>query len=280
MALLAAMIAFGRYASDAGLDPFQVVFFRNLFCVLIMLPLLAIRGPALYQTSQLHLYFPRVLVGFIAMSGMYHAIALIPLGEVTAIGFLSPLFGTLFAIALLGEKVRARRWIALAVGFFGAMIVLRPTTSTIGIGQIAAIISAMGIGLIGPLVKKLTHNDDADRIVFLSNVFLTPLSLIPALFVWQWPSWDLWPFLAAMGLCAMLGHAALVRAYSVSDASFVMTVKFVRLPFTIAIGFLIFNEAIDAIMCLGAFVIFAASSYITHREANLKTEKPPPKLLG
>jgi len=269
MALLVGIAAVGRYAARSGIDPAQILFFRNFFCVVWMLPLFAWRGLSLVKTKQLRLYGMRVMLSFISMMAFFQALALLPIGEVTAINFLSPLFGTLFAILLLGEHVGTRRWTALAVGFLGAMVILRPTGSAFGFGQVAALTSAMAIGVIGPLVKQLTSVDDADRIVFITNLLLTPLSLIPALFVWTWPPLELWPQLILMGLFAVLGHMALVRGYAVSDASLVMTFKFSRLPFAVLVGYLAFGELIDGWTWVGAIIIFAAALYVTHREAQM-----------
>lgn len=268
MFMLACLTAIGRHAALEGLDPFQVMFFRNMFCVIWMLPLLLWRGRSLVATSQLRIYGLRVGLSFIAMSGMFHAIALIGIGDVTAIGFLAPIFGTVFAVLLLGEVVGWRRWTALAAGFLGAMVILRPGMgdTAIGAGAGLALMSAMAMGLIGPLVKSMTVKDDPDRVVFLTNVFLTPVSLVPALFVWQWPSLELLGWLAVMGFAAVIGHMALVRGYAATDASLVMTYKFSRLPFAVAVGYLAFSETIDGWAWLGAFIVFASSAYIARRE--------------
>ncbi len=267
MMFLAMIAVLVRYTAKQGLDPFQILFLRTVFSVIWMSPLLATRGLSLARTDQFKLYGLRVAISFVSMQAMFHALALISVGEVTAIGFLSPIFGTLFAIFLLGETVHVRRWIALAAGLAGAMIILRPGTATFGAGQAFALISAMAIGLIGPLVKQLTSRDDADRIVFITNLCMVPVSFIPALFVWQWPSFEVWLALAALGLVAVLGHVTLVRGYTLADASLVMTFKFSRLPFAVLIGYLAFDEMIDAPTWLGAGIIFAAAVYITHREA-------------
>ena len=184
MALLAGLAAFSRAVINAGVHPFEVVFLRNLFAVTMLLPLLAWRGWSLARSDQIGLYGWRVAISLFSMQAWFYAIALIPIGEVTAISFLSPLFGTLGAIFLLGERVRIRRWTALLVGFMGAMIILRPAGTPLGLGQICAILSAMTMGLTAILVKQLTANDDPDKIVFLTNALLLPLSLFPALFVW------------------------------------------------------------------------------------------------
>ncbi|MDX2287700.1 MAG: DMT family transporter [Hyphomicrobiaceae bacterium] len=271
MALFAGITALGRHLALAGIDPLQVLFFRNFFCVVLMVPLLVWRGSSLYRTNQLSLYGTRVAISFLSMMAMFQAVALIPIGEVTAIGFLSPIFATLFAILLLGERVRLRRWLALLVGLVGAMIILQPTAGAPpGLGQLFALVSAFAVGIIGPLVKKLTLTDDPDRVVFITNALLTPLSLIPALFVWAWPPLDLYPALLGLGATAVLGHMAFVRGYAATDASLVATYKFVRLPFAVLIGYLAFGETIALTTWVGGFIIFSAAAYITHREMRLQ----------
>ncbi|KAB2943867.1 MAG: DMT family transporter [Hyphomicrobium sp.] len=269
MALLVGIAAVARSAALSGVHPLEVVFFRNFFCVVWMLPLLAHRGWSLLRTSQPRLYGYRVAVSFVSMLTYFQALALLPIAEVTAISFLAPLFGTLFAIFLLGEHVGVQRWTALLVGFLGAMIMLRPTGSVFGYGQIAALVSAMTMGLIGPLVKQLTAADDADRIVFITNLVLTPISLVPALFVWTWPPLEVWPLLVLLGLFAVLGHMTLVRGFAVTDASLAMTFNFSRLPFSVLVGYLVFGELIDGWTWVGAIAIFAAAAFVTHRETKL-----------
>jgi drug/metabolite transporter (DMT)-like permease len=271
MALLAGLAAFSRAAINAGLHPFEVVFLRNLFAVTMLLPLLAWRGWSLTRSDQIGLYGWRVAISLFSMQAWFYAIALIPIGEVTAISFLSPLFGTLGAIFLLGERVRTRRWTALLVGFMGAMIILRPAGTPLGLGQICAILSAMSMGLTAILVKQLTAGDDPDKIVFLTNALLLPLSVFPALFVWTWPSPQVLPSLLGMGICAVLGHVSLVRGYAATDASLAMTFEFSRLPFVVGIAYLAFGETIDRWTWVGAAIIFTSAVYITRREARLKS---------
>jgi drug/metabolite transporter (DMT)-like permease len=194
------------------------------------------------------------------MLAWFYALSAIPIGEVTAISFLAPVFGTLGAIFLLGEKVRLRRWTAILVGFLGAMIILRPG-------------NAVSVGIVAIMIKQLTAGDDPDKIVFLTNLMLTPLSLLPALAVWTWPSPDALLPVLGLGVTAVLGHVALVRGYAATDASLAMTFEFSRLPFAVAIGYLAFGETIDGWTWVGAAVIFAASVYIVRREAQLARQR-------
>lgn len=279
MASLAGIAAIVRKLSMMGMDSQVAFFWRNFFCLVWMLPLLAARGRSLFNTTQPQLYIVRVALSFISVSAFFYALAKIPIGEATAISFLSPLFGTLFAIFLLGEVMRLRRWSALIAGFAGAMIMLQPWSAGssvggadggLGSGQMAALISAICIGIIGPLVKQLTSEDDADRIVFITAALMTPLSLVPALFFWSWPTGVQWLMLIALGLFTVLGHMTLVRGYVATDASLVMTFKFSRLPFAVALGFVFFGETIAVTTWIGAAVIFAAGVYIARREAEAR----------
>jgi drug/metabolite transporter (DMT)-like permease len=273
MALLAGLGACAKYLAQRGLDPMQIVFFRNFFCVFFMLPLLHWRGPELVTSDQISLYGVRVGLALIGMACWFHALALIPLGQLTAISFLSPLFGTLGAIILLGEVVRGRRWAALAVGFIGAMIIVRPGGMSFGVGQVSALISALSSGFVAPMVKQLTLRDDADKIVFITNLMLTPVSLIPALFVWQWPAAELWPVIIGLGFFAWVGHIALVRGYASTDASLAMTFEFSRLPFAVAVAWIIFGEVTDIWSWVGALIIISSAVYVTRREAQLRRNK-------
>lgn len=272
MALFAGLAASSRYAMSLGYHPLQVAFFRFLSALVLMLPLLAWRGSSLVKSNAPELYAVRGLVSLFSMTAWFYAISLIPLGELTAIGFLSPLFGTLAAVVLLGEKVRARRMTALAIGFAGAMIMLRPGHAPVGIGQGLALFSAFTGGVMAVLLKQLASRDDPDKIVFLTTLIMTPLSLMAALLVWRWPTWELLPAISVVGLTGVLGHMCLARAFRVAEASLILTFEFARLPFTVVLGFLMFGELIDSWTWVGAAVIFASAVYIARREAQLRRE--------
>jgi drug/metabolite transporter (DMT)-like permease len=258
---------------NTGIHPVEAVFLRNLLAALMLLPLVFWRGPSLLRSKQLPLYGLRVLVSLLSMQAWFYAISQMPIGDVQAIGFMAPVFGTVGAILLLGERVRLRRWTAIIVGFLGAMVVLRPGSATFGTGQACAIFSALSAGLGAIMIKQLTTIDDADKIVLLTNLMLTPLSLIPALFVWTWPTLDAVIPILGTGLTAALAHITLVRGYAATDASLAMTFEFSRLPFAVAIAYFAFGETIDAWTWVGAAIIFSASLYIARREALLARQR-------
>lgn len=269
-ALLAAVAALGRHAALAGMHPFQVVFLRLLFAALALLPILAWRGPGMLRTDRLGSYLLRVALGLVAMSTWFYALAYLPVGEVTAIGFLTPLFATAGAALILGEVVRWRRWTATLVGFSGALIILRPGMAEVGPGTWLALVSAVVMAAATLMIKRLSDRDDSEKVVLLSLLMQTPLAAVPAMFVWQWPSLGLWLVLMAMGGLGMLGHVTLSRAFRAADASLVMGADFARLPFAVLFGYVLFGELIDLWTWIGAAVIFGASVYNARRERQVR----------
>jgi drug/metabolite transporter (DMT)-like permease len=272
MVLFAVLAAASRLLIEKGYDPLQVVFLRNLAALVLMLPLLLWRGLALIRSNAINLYGVRVIISLVSMTSWFYALSLIPLGEITAIGFLSPLFGTLSAILFLGEKVRLRRWTALIVGFIGAMIILRPGAGSLGLGQACALVSAISGGLIAALLKQLANRDDPAKIVFITTAMMVPLSLIPALVVWRPVGLDALPLLSLVAVVGVAGHVALMQAFRVADASLIMTFEFSRLPVVVGLGFWLFGELIDVWTWIGAAIIVASAAYITHREAKVRRE--------
>lgn len=269
-AVLAALSVIGRHVTTSGVPPFQVVFLRCVFVFVTLLPWFLVHGKSFIQTTQWPLYGVRAFTGSVAMLFWFSALALISVGEVTAISFLSPLFATVGAALFLREVVRVRRWAATIIGFLGALIILRPGFIELSLGSWLAVGSAIAMGVSSVFIKRLSDGDHPDKVVFLSTCIQIPMTLLPALYVWEWPALELWPYLLALGPVATLGHIALTRAFAAADASFTMTFDFARLPFAVVFGYAIFGEIIDIWTWIGASIIFASSLFIAHRENQLK----------
>lgn len=269
-ALLAGVAALGRYAALSGLPPPQIVFLRVFFGLMAMMPLLFIRGPDLMRTKQINVYIVRVLISMVAMSTWFAALAYITVGEMTAISFLTPILATMGAAFFLREVVNVHRWAATLTGLVGALVILRPGVVEMGVGPWLALASALAAAGSTLFIKRLTNLDDPDRVVFLTTLMQTPLALIPALFVWTWPSSDVWLCTMGMGLLGALGHVCMSRAFASGDASLVMGMDFSRLPFAVLYGFLLFGELIDFWTWAGAGIIFLASLYGAHHARKKK----------
>ncbi len=259
------MVTSIRHVS-AEVDSFIVVFFRNLFGALIIAPIVAPRGIGYLRTSKLKLYGWRTALGLGSMMMWFYAVSVTPVAEAVALSFTSPLFVTVIAVFLLGEKAGLPRWIATAVGFGGAMLVLRPGIVDITLGHL--LLLASSVLMAGSIIamKMLSRTEPPERIVAYMILLFTPVALIPALFVWEWPSWSAMFWLVVIASAGTVAHIMFTRALSKADASAVMPLDFMRLPFTAIIGYLAFSEVPDVFTLTGGAIIFVSSIYIARRE--------------
>jgi len=275
----AIMNALIRFAA-VELHPLQIAFLRNFFALAFMLPWLASVGLQALRTERFGLHLWRAFFGLLAMLTWFTSVAVLPLGEAVALNFTVPLFATVGAALVLRETVRARRWTATAVGFLGVLVVLRPgfaeLTPAMGLPIVAAVFMACAI----MTVKSLSRTENPATIVLYMNLFLAPLSLLPALFVWVWPSWAVLGYSTALGGIAALAHMALTRAYAKADASAVVPFDYARLPFVAVIAYFAFGETSDLWTWVGAGIIAASSIYIARREAQVARVRDAARLAG
>jgi drug/metabolite transporter (DMT)-like permease len=264
----AAMMAIVRKVSPE-IHPFEAAFFRNIYGILFMLPWLIRTGGGSLRTGRPAMHLLRAVLGLGAMLLLFTAVSLMPLADVTALSFTAPLFATIGAALILGETVGARRWTATLIGFLGALVIIRPGEQTFTGASLLALASAAGIAAAQLSVKSLARTENPNAIVLIMGLLMTPMSLIPAVLVWTWPSAGAFCWMTAMGLVATIGQNLLVRAMATADASAVMPFDFSRLLFASALGWAMFGEAPDAWTWAGAAVIVTATVYIARREAVL-----------
>lgn len=251
------------------LSPLQVAFLRNFFAAVTLMPWLMAGGFTALRTTRLKTYLWRAVLGLAAMLLWFTALANLPLADAVALNFTVPLFATIGAALFLGEVVRARRWIATLVGFLGVLVILRPGFVELSLIMLLPIAAAFFQAVGALLVKSLSRTEGAGTVVAYMNLLLTPLSLIPALFVWQWPSWYVLGLCAFVGFTGALAHVAFTRAYVLADASAVMPFDYMRLPFAAFFAYLLYAELPDLWTWVGAGIVAASAIYIGHREAQL-----------
>jgi drug/metabolite transporter (DMT)-like permease len=261
-------------ADGTGMHPFQIAFLRNVFALAFMLPWLVRHGRVGLRTQRLNMHLWRAAVGLVAMLTWFSAIAYLPLAEAVALNFTVPLFATAGAALFLGEAVRARRWTATAVGFLGVVVILRPGFTEFTPLMTLPVIAAGFMAVSILLVKSLSRTEAPAAIVTYMNLLLTPLSLLPALFVWRWPTLTELALGLFIGLCAALAHNAFTRAFVQADASAVMPFDYSRLPFVAVVGYLLFAEVPDGWTWVGAAIIAGAAIYIAQRESRVARERP------
>lgn len=257
-----------RLASES-LHTFEIAFFRNFFGLIGALPLLVRHGPGLLKTSQLPRYVFRCVIGVCSMFAGFWAIGHLPLAQAVSLSYSTPLFVTIAAVWWLGETVRARRWLAVVVGFVGVLVIVRPGTAGFSAGSLVAVLAAVLGGIVSVQIKQLSRTEPADRIVFYTTLLWVPLSLGPALTVWEWPQGIAWLWVVAAGLLGTGGHMLWTRALKLGDVSALTPISFMQLPIVAVAGWMLFGEGLDRWTAVGAAIIFGANAYIAHREARL-----------
>ena len=252
------------------LSVWNISFWRFLFSLVLFAPWFMKVGLTGIKTARPGLHFIRAALLIIASTSYMWAIMWMPLDEATALSFTTPLFTVIGAVVFLKEKAGPRRWAALLVGFLGMLIILRPGVEMINWAALLIMVSAVtfaGLVLCG---KVLVRIDSPELLVVSLSLVAVPLSFLPALFVWQWPTVENFFWLLLIALASNFNMYGIAKALQSGDASATQPYDFLRLPTTAGIGWLAFGEISDVWTWLGAGVIFASTIYITHREALAK----------
>ncbi|MEM7407468.1 MAG: DMT family transporter [Pseudomonadota bacterium] len=272
-AAMQSMIKWLAASGDAPLHPFEIAFFRNLFGVVAMLPMVFGRGItqalSAMRTTRPGLHLLRAVVQAVGMLSFFVAVTMVPLAEVTSLSFSAPLFATTIAVLLMGERIRARRITALALGFAGVLIVLQPGMSEISVGAILAIVSSLCWGFAMTVIKTLSRTDSPLTITLYAGLLLAVFTAVPAAFVWTTPTLEQLSWLLGIGVVGTIGHLAFAQSLRVAEMSAVLPLDFLRLVWASAIGFVVFQETPTLISWAGGALIFGSATYIALREAQL-----------
>ncbi len=267
--LLFGLMTIAIRLASATLHTFEIAFFRNFFGLVAALPLVVRHGPDLLRTTQLPRYLFRCVIGVVSMMAGFWAIGHLPLAQAVALSYSTPIFVTIAAVLFLHEQVRARRWAAVALGFVGVLVIVRPGSAHFSAGTLVALVAAVLSGVVSIQIKQLSKVDPADRIVVFTTSLWVPMSLLPALAVWRWPEGIAWVWVIAAGFLGTGGHMLWTRALKLGDVSALTPISFMQLPLVAVAGWLLFQEPVDRWTATGATIIFVANAYIAHREARL-----------
>lgn len=227
------------------------------------------------------------LIGLFTLRGAAHgagvilwffAMARIPIAEVTALNYLSPIYIAIGAALFLGETLAARRMMAIAAGFVGAMVILRPGFAEINAGQAAMLITAPVFAVSYLLAKSLSMQARPSVVVAMLTVFVT-IALAPvAWWVWEPVSREEVAWLGLVAVLATVGHWTMTKALAAAPLAVTQPVTFLQLVWATLLGLVVFGEAADAFVILGGGIIIAAVSFISYREWVVlrRASTPPP----
>jgi drug/metabolite transporter (DMT)-like permease len=263
--MLGAIVSFSSMAvagREAGraLDTFEIMMYRSLVGLLIVSAILGVSGGWSQITRRsIGTHILRNVVHFSGQNLWFYAVTVVPLAQVFALEFTSPLWVIVLSPLLLGEKLTPARAIAASVGFIGILIVARPSPDTISPGIVMAAGSAIFFALTAMFTKKLTRTESIGCILFWLTAMQLVLGLASAGIDGSIALPDLRsaPWVLVIGIAGLMAHYCVTNALAIAPATVVMPLDFARLPAIALVGMLLYAEALDIWVLVGAAVIFA-----------------------
>lgn len=245
----------------------QILWVRYLFTIPLLLAAMAPRGITSYLHSQRPgLQVARGVLLVVEIGLVIWTFGQLPLADVHAVLALTPLVVTALSVPLLREQVGPRRWAAVAVGFVGVLIVLRPGLGVLHPAALVAVLAVFLYALYQILTKMVGHADAAETSLLWQLVVGALLASLAVPFVWQPPALEHWPMFVAIAVLGGLGHYCMIRAFQLVSAVVIQPFSYTLLPWAVVIGYLGFGDVPDRWTLLGAAVIVGAGSYTAIRE--------------
>ena len=248
---------------------FEIAFFRCALVIFVLAPIIFQQGKKIFKTKQPKVQFLRITTNSVAMLCFFYGISTTPLAQLTTLGFTVPIFATILAVIFMKEKIRLRRTTALIVGFIGTIIVMRPDIS-IELGALLIIFSSFLWSICLIFIKKLTQTDSA---VTISLYF--GIGMIPATFALAFPVLEMidlrqFIILIFIAVTGTLAQTIMNSALEKGELALLLPFDFLRLIWSVLIGYALFSEEPTITLWLGGFLIIGSTSYIAWREATLK----------
>ena len=248
---------------------FEIAFFRCALVIFVLAPIIFQQGKKIFKTKQPKVQFLRITTNSVAMLCFFYGISTTPLAQLTTLGFTVPIFATILAVIFMKEKIRLRRTTALIVGFIGTIIVMRPDIS-IELGALLIIFSSFLWSICLIFIKKLTQTDSA---VTISLYF--GIGMIPATFALAFPVLEMidlrqFIILIFIAITGTLAQTIMNSALEKGELALLLPFDFLRLIWSVLIGYALFSEEPTITLWLGGLLIIGSTSYIAWREATLK----------
>jgi drug/metabolite transporter (DMT)-like permease len=257
-------IAIGRYLAP-DIEVFQIAFLRNAFAIVFMMPWLMGVGIGAMRTNQIGKHILRGFMSSTNVTLLFAAVALIPIAEMSAINFLQPVIGAAIAGFVLGEVATRKRWLAIGMGFIGAVLVVRPGFAEFNLGIAFALGSAVAGALVSIMIKTLVRTDPPDTIAAWLFVTQTLILLVPTIFVWRNPTLEQWGLFVFIGSMSVILQRTYNRGIQAADISIAMPFNFTRLIWAALLGWIVFAELPDMWTWIGGTVIFVSSVWLTRQ---------------
>jgi len=260
-----------KLSFDFGI--FELLLFFSTISAMMLIPMAMKlpRGSLVAARPYAGLFAMRGVLSFVGMLTSFYAYSVLDIANVQSLLFTIPIFTIFLASWILREYVGFRGWVSCAVGFAGALIIIRPGFVALNPGMLAALISALAFAAANIVIRKLGATQSPVLITLASNAVIIPLAAFPAAYSWVTPEQHHVPWILAMGALFMLAQLCLTYSIREADARIVQSFNFLRLPWAVLIGWMLFSELPDFWTWIGAMVIFAGAYDVLRREAGKRS---------
>ena len=260
-------------------SPFQIIFFSTLLSF-PLITMMLMRDPTSGHLRPVHPWWIalRTLAGVVTGTSAFYAFSVLPLAQTYAVIFATPLLITILSIPILGEQVRLRRWLAVIIGLIGVMVVLRPGSTELSLGHLAALTAAFGIALASIIVRKVGREERSVVLLLypmLANFIVMAIALP---FVYKPMPIE---HLGMIGIISLFGFVAgllLIVAYNNAEAAIVAPMQYSQIIWAAIFGYWLFGESIEPQTLLGAAIIILSGLYIVFRESRASVSENTPVL--
>lgn len=271
MAILPVIDVFAKKLGEAGVPILIVVWARALFGGLMTLPFaLRAEGAQAFRPAQPLRQLARSALLFSATFLFFQSLKHLPIADALAIFFVNPLVIVILSALALREKVGPRRWAAVAVGFVGTLIIIRPGLVEVNPGTFYALGAGVSLGAYFVMTRAMAGVADAMVLTFQTSAIGAALLTLALPFLWLSPSPTQWAMLAALGVIATLGHVLITKAYEHGEASLLAPLAFTEIIMATILGWWFFGDLPDRWTVLGVTILIGSAIYISVRERQVK----------
>jgi drug/metabolite transporter (DMT)-like permease len=268
-------MAIAGRAVSLDLDTFEIMMYRSLIGVVLVVTAASLAGTLTQVTRRsLGTHLIRNICHFTGQNLWFYSITVIPLAQVFALEFTSPLWVMVLSPLILGERLTRTRAIAAVIGFVGILIVTRPSPETFDIGLVTAALAAIGFAGSAVFTRRLTRTETITCILFYLTVMQAVFGIVCAGLDGDiaLPTAANWPWIVLIACAGLVAHFCLTTALRLAPATVVMPIDFVRLPVIAVVGVLVYGEVLDPLVLLGALVIFGSNYFNIWHETRTVTK--------
>ena len=245
----------------------EAALIRYVFGLIFLIPMI-IRFPwRELNRNRLTLYSLRGLAHGVAVMLWFYVMARIPIAEITAVGYTTPIFTAVGAVLIFRERIHARRFGAILVGLIGMLVILRPGLEVVQAGSLSMVVAALCFAVSYLFTKKLTFSESPTNILVMLSIVCTLVLLPGGIMQWRDPTATELFWLALTALFATCGHYAMTRSIAAAPLTVIQPFSFLQLVWAVTFGFLLFGEIPDIWVITGGLIILCAVTYLTYRES-------------